>query len=88
MKTFKDWIAKYKDADNRLGDLARDVLLDDAFPDHEYLVVEYLENIRACDNAIDTAKDAIKKYKRYMYRQNKIFIRDMIEAHTRLRNGY
>ena len=62
---------RYRDHNNRFGDLARDMVKDKSFPKRiphtkdEYLVIKrYLENRGACDNAMDTFVDARYEYNR------------------------
>lgn len=65
--TFYKWlISNYLENDDPFGDLAKDVKSDDGFPKEAKdwkTIEEYLESKRASFAAIDTAKEAYKKYK-------------------------
>jgi len=55
--------------DNRFGDLAHDMWCDTSFPRQSYDTDEILTHLkwkRACQEAIDTAKQALKLYRAYV----------------------
>ena len=56
--TFKTWLAKFKDIDLPIGDLATDVLADSAFPDKDDFktIYSYLTSRRADDVVMETFK--------------------------------
>ena len=62
--TFKKWIAKYEKQVNPIGDLARDIAEDGDFPDTNDCekILNYLRENRACSGAIDTFKNAWRRY--------------------------
>jgi len=61
---FKTWIKQFKEKVSRYGDLANDMQDDKSFPrKNEYSeILNYLGMVNACDDAIDTFKDAWKDY--------------------------
>lgn len=63
--TFKTWIKKYKGKNNPIGDLANDVIADKSFPNSVSYknILAYLENLGACDGAINAFNDAWELYK-------------------------
>jgi uncharacterized protein YozE (UPF0346 family) len=63
---FKQWIKKYENKDNQIGDLAEDIKNDPNFPeDSDYkLVLAYLQDKKASAAAIRTFKRAYNIYKK------------------------
>lgn len=61
---FREWILKFKQVDNRVGDLAREVERDHSFPssDKYEVVKEYLINKKAHRDALDTFEFAYLLY--------------------------
>ena len=60
-------MARYKDASNRYGDLARDMARDSHFPkesDNVRTVRRYLTLCRACSECMDTFSAAWRNYKK------------------------
>lgn len=62
--TFKSWIGNFKDQNSPIGDLANDIVVDEAFPNSASYeeILEYLEDLDACDGAIKAFNDAWKLY--------------------------
>lgn len=54
--TFKTWLANFKEVDLPIGDLAKDILGDEEFPDDDYFgdILDHLQSRRACPEAIET----------------------------------
>ncbi len=61
---FKTWLLQFKKDENRFGDLARDIQIDESFPkENDYSeILNHLRMVDACDNAVDTFKDAWNNY--------------------------
>ena len=62
---FKKWVVKFNEVHLPIGDLARDIMNDDAFPEsNDYdAMLDYLENIHASDQAIQTFENAFAYFK-------------------------
>lgn len=65
--TFIEWISRHNGKDTPLGDFAYDITRDKRFPttNSREDIIEHLQNIRACDEAISTFKTAWKSYQAY-----------------------
>ncbi|BCX29487.1 hypothetical protein LTWDN19_00540 [Latilactobacillus curvatus] len=64
--SFYDWLLKFESVDWPIGDLAKDVKNDDAFPKKsksETEIINYLESRHAHYAAIETAKECFNFYK-------------------------
>lgn len=62
---FKEWIGQFRKEDSPLGDLAHDIHFDSRFPSKstdEKEILEYLKMRGAIPEAIQTFKNAWKKY--------------------------
>lgn len=66
MKNFYEWcLEKYLGKDNRFGDFAEDMYANASFPKEvssKKQIEEHLENMLACDEAIEVFKKLWKKY--------------------------
>ena len=63
--TFKSWIENFKDVDLPIGDLAKDILADDDFPEDDtfYDILEYIARKSHYDHVIiDTFRTAWNFY--------------------------
>jgi uncharacterized protein YozE (UPF0346 family) len=65
LMSFKQWIAQYSTSNRPIGDLAKDISVDDHFPEEDDYkkILDHLNNLRACDGAINTFKRAWRKYR-------------------------
>ena len=61
---FKTWIMRYKDKDNPMGDLARDIADDRDFPDSTDLtkICLYMMRQNPCPECIAVFRKACKRY--------------------------
>lgn len=61
---FKQWINKYINDNNPIGDLARDINQDTDFPSTKQYgrILRYLENKGICDNAKEVFEESFKRY--------------------------
>lgn len=69
--TFKEWLCKFKHQQSAVGDLARDVLRDRKAPEVNSRQAWrlHLEELHACDAALDTFGQAWERYLREVKRQ-------------------
>lgn len=53
--TYKEWIKKFNNEKSPIGDLSRDINIDEKFPEYnnKLYILEYLQNNSACYGAID-----------------------------------
>lgn len=70
--TFTEWLAKHKNRNSPLGDLASDMMSDKTWPSYDTLeeYIDYLEFKGAYYRAVETLKEAWKTYKGYLKRKN------------------
>jgi len=66
MMSFRVWLRHFIKDDTAIGDLSRDVDNDSNFPTkNDYnLILTHLQNLNACDGAIDTFKVSWSDYLR------------------------
>lgn len=70
-RTFKQWIKRYVNKDTPLGDLARDVAADPAFPDSTDLALVglHLSAQFPCYECIDVFRTACKRYTTWLMKE-------------------
>ncbi|WP_374950054.1 YozE family protein [Mucilaginibacter sp.] len=75
---FTEWLAKQKNRDSPLGDLARDMMDDKTWPNHSTLddYRDYLYSRRASWMAIETLERAWKTYKAFIKRKSVIISKE------------
>ena len=63
--SFKDWVLKFIDVDLPIGDLAKDISNDEAFPaksKNRNQIIEYLESKGASYLVVDVANECLDFY--------------------------
>ena len=70
-RTFKQWVKRYENRDNPMGDLARDIADDSEFPDTTDLAVIsfYLMRQHPCQNCVDVFRTACKRYTTWLVKE-------------------
>ena len=65
--TFIEWISRHDGKDTPLGDFAYDITRDKGFPttNSRKDILEHLQNVHACGEAIQTFKTAWNSYQAY-----------------------
>lgn len=68
MKSFYSWIKQFKRDVTPIGDLARDMEYDKAFPKSKkrHIILSHLESLEASESAIDTFEEAFADYETFM----------------------
>ena len=70
MKSFKDWLLQFVKEDSITGDLARDIELDNCFPNNsrDYNTIsEHLSiSHNACYSVVKTLDEVFDQYKEYL----------------------
>ena len=77
--TFFDFMMRYIQKDSPAGDLARDMLEDEAhFPDTNNSddIMQYLISRRACSECLRTFKTCYKRYELHEHKQKQDYIHD------------
>jgi hypothetical protein len=64
--SFKDWIARYENEDSPIGDLARDMARDKRLPEEYKDLRKHMVRMGACEEALQAATAANKRYLSYV----------------------